>query len=553
MKFLPKKIVGIDLHDYSAQLVELKLVNNKIFLEAYNRILIPFDIIRNGEVNIKKENEFKAMVLDFLQKANPKSVTSKNMAVVFPATKTFTHIFKFPASLNESEIKKAIPYEAETIIPFPIQDVYWDFSVLRKEEEVQKHASQYVLFCAIPKDFADQYARLFESMGLNPSLFGINVDSLKWALLQQVDPLKPTLIIELGALCTNYLILKNEVVHYFFSSNEGGGKIVKTLARECEIDENSVIQKWDQGKLNTKAFLPLIQNSIQKDYKLALNIIRENEADKELGHIQDILLTGEFLNLPDVYELAHTTFPEQKVSIGDPKGKVCIDAEKFLPLHKKQGGPIPFSTYFTSALGIGLRALHSGGGNGGINLLPDRLKESFSNRKQAFLIAISSVLMCMFSLFLATFSFLIYQNSLYERLNLEIKKSAVEKLIYGTRYGEIRDAINEFNNEVITLKNIDGSLFSTPLMLKVFNEQIPGGITLTLFKFNDSDLSIEMAGIADTRDALLQLQQNYQMAPFVSDVIAPISNYDEKSQISFILKITLNFAELAPYAADLSS
>ncbi len=548
MKLLPKKVVGIDLHDHSAQLVELKSVNQNVSLEAYNRYIIPPNVIQEGE--IKKEDEFKKAIQNFLKNTNPKPISAKNIAVIFPARKTFTHIFKFPANLNEDEIKKAIPYEAETIIPFSIQDVYWDFSILRKEAETSKHASQYVMFAAIPKKIADQYARLLESIGLTPYLFGIHVEALEHALMKQADPQKATLVIELGTLSTNYLIVKNRAVYHYFSSNEGGGEVIEALAKEFNTEESAIIDKWEQNKLDTKYFMPITKEFILKDYKMAQGIIQEQEANKEIGPIQEVILTGEFLNLPQVYELAKTSFPNQAVSIGDPKGGLDIKAEKFLPLQKEHGGPTSYATYFTSAIGIALRVLRGKGGNGGINLLPDRLKQSFMNKKHAILIAVASILMCMISLLAGTFLFFKHQTLIYERLNLEIRKSAIEKMIYGTRYEEIRDDITAFNNEVSILKTIDNNLVSTPLMLEDIEALLPSGVTLTSMNFNDTDLSIEMAGIADTREDLLQLQYNFEEALFIEEVIAPISNFDESSQISFILKLTLNFIELAPYATS---
>lgn len=548
MSFLPKKVVGIDLHDHSGHLVELKLMNKNISMEAYNRVLIPANIIRDGE--IKKEDEFKKAILEFLKNANPKPIDSKNVAIIFPSRKTFTHIFKFPINLREEEIKKAIPYEAETIIPFGIQDVYWDFTILYKDSEKDKHASQYVLFAAVPKSIADQYAKILESMDLSPYLFGIHVEALQHALLHQVDSEKTTLVIELGTLSTNYMILKNQKIHYFFSSNEGGGQVVSALAKEFNVEESAIIKKWEENKLETKYFLPTIKKFILEDYKIGQTIVLEQEANKRIGRIQEVILTGEFLNLPQVYDLAKTAFPNQTVSVGDPKKGLQIEDEKFLPAHKEEGSRIPYSTYFTSAIGIALRVLRGKGGNGGINLLPDRLKENFLNRRNTLLFGAIAVTMCAISLFAGTHFFFKHQSLTFDRLNLEIRKSAIEKMIYGTRYGEIRESITTFNTEVNILSTIDNSLFSTPALLDNVYETFPSGITIGSIRFSDSELNIEISGIADTREDLLQLQQNLENTAFIDEVIAPISNYDQRSQISFVLKLNLNFIELPPYATQ---
>ena len=61
---------------------------------------------------------------------------------------------------------------------------------------------------------------------------------------------------------------------------------------------------------------------------------------------------------------------------------------------------------------------------------------------------------------MSTFMFFKHQTLYYDRVELEIEKAAIEQTIYGTRYQEIRDEINELNKEINELNTIDISLFS---------------------------------------------------------------------------------------------
>ncbi|MDP2624778.1 MAG: pilus assembly protein PilM, partial [Candidatus Peregrinibacteria bacterium] len=274
MSLFPQKIVGIDFHDYSAQLIELRLKGNEVSLQSYSRVVIPSDIIIGGQ--IKKEDELKAILSRLLTEANPKPIDVKNVAIIFPASKTFTHIFKLPINLDEDEIRKALPYEAETVIPFTIDEVYWDFSILYKDSKEQKHASQYILFAAITKDVADQYARLVESIGLIPFLLGSNAEALKHALLNEVEPRGTSLMIQFGTLSTNYLLVKDKVVQYFFSSNDGGKKLMEDLVKELQGDESGWMEKKEQNRLDTMTE-PVVKNFLETRYKQAQKIIQEQE------------------------------------------------------------------------------------------------------------------------------------------------------------------------------------------------------------------------------------------------------------------------------------
>lgn len=105
MSIFSRKFVGIDFHDYYAQLVELQLSGDKISLDAYNRVLIPPSVIVNGE--IQQEEDLKNILKNLLLQANPNAVSSKDIGIIFPSTKVFHHIFSFPKTLKNEQIKKS--------------------------------------------------------------------------------------------------------------------------------------------------------------------------------------------------------------------------------------------------------------------------------------------------------------------------------------------------------------------------------------------------------------------------------------------------------------
>jgi len=63
MSLFEKKIVGIDFHDYSAELVEMSISKDKAILESYNREIIPPDVIKNGEIKKEKSTNYIESIL----------------------------------------------------------------------------------------------------------------------------------------------------------------------------------------------------------------------------------------------------------------------------------------------------------------------------------------------------------------------------------------------------------------------------------------------------------------------------------------------------------
>ena len=138
-------------------------------------------------------------------------------------------------------------------------------------------------------------------------------------------------------------------------------------------------------------------------------------------------------------------------------------------------------------------------------------------------------------------------------MHLESRKASIEQMVYGTRYEDIRSGITIFNAEIATLKMVDASLFSVNNTLEQIIEIIPPGIEVTFLQYSDADLWFEIVGVADSRETLLELKQSFEEATFISDVVAPISNFDAKEEISFTMKLNLNFSELTPYATESNS
>jgi len=546
MPLLPKTVVGIEFHDHLAQFVALKRRRRSLELESLNRVSIPTGVIEDGE--IKKEDVLKKTLVDFFTGATPALKKIKHAAVVLPARVTFVHIFNFPASFSEKEIRNALPYQAETVIPFAIEDVYWDFSILETGDAKKKGSNQIILFAAVPKALADKYAKVLEYLGVTPFLFGVHVEALQFALQEHLENEQAHLIIDIGSIAANYLLMQGKTLKYFFSSNEGTDDLIAGLEKQAKIAPGTLYDDWEEQK-DSKRFSANINTFIKKRYKQASNIVKQQGKKHGLNNIQNIHITGEFATLPNFLRLAKIHFPKQKVFVGDPKQDLQVKESKFSQFGKKKKGGRIYSVFFTNVLGIAREALMSPSKKR-INLLPSSLQVQFNHKKINFFMELSILFITIFSLVIAGLLVVKHQGEFIDRLTLESQKANVDRTLYGTRYQEITAALTEFNDEVDVLTSIDRALFSVPASLEELISLLPEGIELTKLEFIDETISVEISGVAATRELLLEFQQIIEESDYVADVELPLSNFDEKTDIFFMLNVTLNFTELPSYAAD---
>lgn len=535
-----KTLLGIDIHDHLVQFVELKQRGQKVELLAYNRMPIPEGLIQDGQV--KKEPELKELLQKLLAEANPRPAKVKDLALILPTQVTFIHIFHFPSKLSEKDLKKFIPVELENVLPYSIDEVYWDFKVLDKEKE----GIQHVLFAATRKVHSDQYLKIFTELGLTPRLFGIQAEALQNALSHKLLPQKNILVVELGALATNYLFLKGTVIQKFVSINGGIEALIQELSTQFGLPADGLWANWETHK-NEERFQPTLNLFIDEEYKKA-NKVLEETLGSETKNLDAMLLTGEFSNLPNFYDHACTFFADKNVLIGDPKSNLIIEDSRFSSDVEKVGGTVPYSIYFTDAVGVTLRALR--GIKQAVNLIPDALKSHFSEKRLAVILGASSLILTFISAIISGGIF--YQNRVmtYERLHLEIDRAGIEKTLFGTRYQAIKEELTRFNSEVSALTKIDQTLISVPLVLEQVLALVPPEIEVLSLNYLDADLSVQISGIAGAREQLLQLQENLEDNPFIKEFNIPLSSYDQKEATSFTLSIILNFPQLPSYAAN---
>lgn len=547
MSIFGDKIVGIDFHDYSVEIAELSLHGENRCLESYNRAIIPADVIVNGE--IKKKEDLKLILKSMLQNGNPNPIATKNVAITFPSSKVMTHIFQFPANLSKEEVKKAITYQAETVIPFSISDIYWDSTVLEKEDESIAHSSQYVLFACINKQVADKYCDLFEEMDMIPVLFSVPCDTLRYSLPEEMLLGKTSLIIDMDTLAVNYIVIKNLVVKHFFSVNEGGHKLITELEKESQLTDNVIIDLKEKNKLNTIQGSDIIKNFLNRNYKRGKLIVEEFEAKNKGEKIDQVLLTGKFINLPDSMKIAKSYFPRCNTVIGDPQLGLTIEPKKFTIEAEDKNEYVPFSIYFNNSIGSAMRELNSSDSDG-INLLPERFIESLDTRKKAIIFSATSIIATTIVLALASFTIFQFQNTGYQYKSLLSQKMSLDRMIFGARYQEIKEQIGTFNKEIAELSGISKNLFSVSSEIEKIYKLMPKGITITSLKYSDSDTAYDISGIANDRNTLLEAQSNLKKAEFIDQVIAPISNYDERTKISFQMKLKLLYLKRDKYGSS---
>src|SRR5713101_2182999 len=145
------------------------------------------------------------------------------------AQSVFARFVKLPA-VEEEKIERIIAFEAQQNVPFPIDEVVWDYQLIGGggEEQVQ------VVLVAIKSDLLDEINAAVEETGLRTAIVDVATMALYNAFRYNYADLSGcSLLVDIGARTTNLLFIEPPKI---FSRNipVGGSSITAAIAKEFD-------------------------------------------------------------------------------------------------------------------------------------------------------------------------------------------------------------------------------------------------------------------------------------------------------------------------------
>jgi type IV pilus assembly protein PilM len=140
----------------------------------------------------------------------------------------FTRFVKLPP-LQEDNIEQLVTFEAQQHVPFPINEVVWDYELLESAGEKE------VVLVAIKGDALDDINRTVTENGLSTAEVDVAPTALYNAFLGSYGALtEPVLLIDIGARTSNLLYIEGG--RFFTRSiNIGGVAVTAAIAKEYGV------------------------------------------------------------------------------------------------------------------------------------------------------------------------------------------------------------------------------------------------------------------------------------------------------------------------------
>jgi type IV pilus assembly protein PilM len=304
---------GLDIGTNAVRLVQLSGGSGRYTLESFGIATLPAGLTQSDS---KLDLQKLAKIIDDLLKSS--GVDANNVVSAIPGTSVFTALVKMPP-MSESELAKAIIYQAEQNIPLKLEDVKYDWQVIRQDPQTKETA---VMIIAAAKGKVEQTIELFDYAGLNVEALETATVATARSLATPTDPL--VMILDIGATTTEIAIVDNGVLSQTRSFPLAGIAMTRAIAQNLGLEPDQAEQfkqkfGLSQDKLEGQVFRvcePILKNILEE-------AIRSSKFyEEQFGKaVNRVVLTGGTSRLPLLAEYIKN-YMQVEVIFGNPWSKV---------------------------------------------------------------------------------------------------------------------------------------------------------------------------------------------------------------------------------------
>ena len=159
-----------------------------------------------------------------------KNIKARRVAFSVSGQSVFTRFVKLPP-VDESKVVQIIQFEAQQNVPFPIEEVIWDYQLLGKTEQGELE----VVLLAIKSDIIEELTEGVESAGLQTEIVDVAPMALSNAVRYNEGETEGcTLIVDMGARTTSLLFLEQNRI-FSRSIPIAGNAITQSIATEFNV------------------------------------------------------------------------------------------------------------------------------------------------------------------------------------------------------------------------------------------------------------------------------------------------------------------------------
>lgn len=295
-----KNLAGLDISSNSVKLLVLSKQQATYQVEIFDIEPLP-----KGAM-IEKEIKDIQTVSEVIQKLLARSpIKIQEAAVAVADASVITKIIPVEKKLSEIEIEAQILLEAERHIPYPLEEIRFDFEILGDSTE---KGYVDVLLAASRAETVDQYLHAVNRAGLNLKIVDVESYALLRACQLIIDhipnksPEHLQAVFDIGSTRSVFTVVKQQKPIFTRSDAFGGHRLCEQIAQSLMISMTEAENLLKQKNWVEKVDAQVLQNHLQD---IVENLRRELQFFTSATHYDDvhhIILAGGASQIPGLSE-----------------------------------------------------------------------------------------------------------------------------------------------------------------------------------------------------------------------------------------------------------
>jgi type IV pilus assembly protein PilM len=330
-------------------LIELSQSGGQFRVESYAAEPTP-----HNAINEKAIVDAEAVGEAIRRAVKRSGASAKEAAIAISGDAAITKVIQMPRTLNDSELEGQVELQADQYIPFPMEEVSYDFQVIGPSEKDPEMLD--VLLVATRTENVEQRQAAVQAAGLMTRIVDVEAFALENACKLMTHQMpdggidRTIAVVDFGASSTTFSVLRNLKVIYTRDFAFGGQQLTEEIMRTYGLSMEEAGRAKKEGGLPSnyqpEVLDPFIDDMTQQVSR-SLQFYLASGSGREQP--DQILICGGCANIPGVAEVISS-----RVGItaekGDPLGQMKMSSKAKAQAVKKD------ATALLTACGLALRS-----------------------------------------------------------------------------------------------------------------------------------------------------------------------------------------------------
>lgn len=278
----PSELIGVDIGTTSIKVCTVKRAKNGFKLSKFGRKSYSDDLLHDGNII---DQHFVAQELRNL--LNETGISTRSAAASLSSYTVITKRITIPY-VSADDLDESIMLEVENVIPFPLQDIYYNYYVMNPDDE--KGDMMNLLIVAAKREIVDGYVNTFNLAGLNLLILDVDIFAITNLVEMLYAPKDFSVVTaDVGASVTNIAIVKAQSIEFTREILIGGKYLTADIGRALKIEHAEAEEKKLSGDNEVQELFSEFIINVASEINKTINFYVATKPKETVGKI---FLTG---------------------------------------------------------------------------------------------------------------------------------------------------------------------------------------------------------------------------------------------------------------------